>query len=401
VRRGRIEAIGPMRDVSIPWGATEVRLDGKWIIPGLIDSHTHAERWTLTRFLAYGVTSIRDVGGTLDSIITLRDAATLGSILGPRMYVAGAMIDGSPATYPNAIEVTTPAEAREAIDRLTLLDVTHAKVYTKIDARLLQALLEEATTLNVPVTGHLGRVSAVTAARMGIHAIEHLTGIVEATAANPGRYLYAHDRFFPGWNLTERTWTRLDSANLDHTARTLIEHGVTIVPTLALHEAYSRLTDASYVDRLDLAGVPDSVLDAWNVPDLVRRAGLTVTDFRDLRRARPYQDRFVRMYHRLGGLVAAGTDAPNQLLPPGASLHDEMALLVRAGLTPQDAILTATRNAARLIGVDSVGVLREGSAADFVILNANPIENIEHVREIDQVVLRGVMHRPSELLETR
>jgi len=395
-----IAAIGPAETVEIPRGAVVVPLDGKWVVPGFVDAHAHVERWTLTRFLGYGVTSVRDAGGLLDSVRVLRDETVLGSILGPRMYISGAMIDGAPATWPGAIEVRTPTEARQAVDRLTLLDAAMAKVYTRIDRRLMEALLQEAAVLNLPVTGHLGRVDAVTAADLGLHGIDHLSGIVEATVSDPGRYFAAHTTdFFAGWNLTEQSWPQLDSASLDRTARRLIDGGVYLVPTFVLHDAWAHLADPAYIAGLDLAGMPQAAREAWDVPDLIRRARLGATEFRAFQRARPYQDRFVRMYHRAGGTVVAGTDAPNQLLAPGASLHHEMELLVRAGLLPRDALLAATGNAGRFLGVDSVGVLRPGSVADFVILDANPLQSIANTRRIARVVYRGTAHTPAELLE--
>jgi imidazolonepropionase-like amidohydrolase len=395
-----IAAIGPAETVEIPRGAVVVPLDGKWVVPGFVDAHAHVERWTLTRFLGYGVTSVRDAGGLLDSVRVLRDETVLGSILGPRMYISGAMIDGAPATWPGAIEVRTPTEARQAVDRLTLLDAAMAKVYTRIDRRLMEALLQEAAVLNLPVTGHLGRVDAVTAADLGLHGIDHLSGIVEATVSDPGRYFAAHTTdFFAGWNLTEQSWPQLDSASLDRTVRRLIDGGVYLVPTFVLHDAWAHLADPAYIAGLDLAGMPQAAREAWDVPDLIRRARLGATEFRAFQRARPYQDRFVRMYHRAGGTVVAGTDAPNQLLAPGASLHHEMELLVRAGLLPRDALLAATGNAGRFLGVDSVGVLRPGSVADFVILDANPLQSIANTRRIAQVVYRGTAHTPAELLE--
>ena len=399
VENGEIRDIGTAGTISIPRGASEMYLNGKWVIPGLVDAHTHAERWTLTRFVAYGVTSVRDVGGPLDSVMGLRDDVELGSVQGPRLYVAGAMLDAPPATRSAAIEVPSAPEARQTIDRLTLLGVSQAKVYTKIDRRLLEAIMDEANTLNLPVAAHLGKVDAVTAAELGVTSIEHLSGVIEATEQYPQRFFGAHDDFFAGWNSTERAWVSYDSAAMQRTADAMVRHGTTIVPTLALHETWSRLSDQAYTNQLDLSGVPESVQLAWDVPDLVRRAGITQSDFRAFRRSRPYQDRFVRLYHRAGGKVAAGTDAPNQLLAPGASLHDELALLVRAGLEPTDALLAATRDAAQLVGADSIGVLAAGAVADFVILNASPLADISNSRDIELVVLRGTLYSPSILME--
>ena len=394
---GHIERAGAPDAVKVPRGATRVRVDGKWLIPGLIDAHTHAERWTLPRFLAYGVTAVRDVGGQQDSIVALRDATSLGAVLGPRLYISGAMIDGTPATWRTATAAASDDDARRAVDARALLDATQAKVYAKVDSARLAAIMDEATTLSLPVTGHLGKVDAVRAAQMGIRAIEHLSGVVEATVADPTPYFEAHDDFFRGWNLAERGWATLDSAALWRTAEGLRQAGVTIVPTLALHEVWARLEDSTYLVTLHLTGVPRSVEEAWDVEDLIARARLGFDDYLAFRRSRPVQDRFVRTYHQLGGLVAAGSDAPNQLLPPGASLHEELRLLVGAGLSARDALLAATRNAARLLGVDSIGVVRDSAVADFVILGASPLDDIKNLRNIEAVVARGVYRTPAEL----
>ena len=159
------------------------------------------------------------------------------------------------------------------------------------------------------------------------------------------------------------------------------------------------VTDLLDQGSLDLSGVPDSVQQAWNIRDLIRRAGIRSEDFSAFRRSRGAQDRFLRLFHREGGLVAAGTDAPNQLLAPGASLHDEMALLVAAGLSPRDALMAATANVARLLETDTVGVLRPGAVADFLVLNGNPLEDIARTRDIFMIVFKGTDYRPADFKE--
>ena len=397
-RTGRLERVGAADAVPVPRGSAVVRLDGKWIIPGLVDAHARAERWSLPRFLAYGVTSLRDVGGPQDSAVALRQAVALGSVAGPRLYISGATIDRAPATWPAATAVTDPDAARKAIDERVLLNAAQAQVYSKIDSMLLANILDEATTLKLPVMGHLGAVDAVTAARLGISAIDHLSGVVQATVADPAPIYAAHEEdFFRGWNLEERTWATLDSSRLAQTAETLRQAGVVIVPTLALHELWAHLEDSTYLVTLDLAGVPQAGQDAWDVPDLIARAQVGFDDYFAFRKSRPVQDRFVRLYHELGGPVAAGSDAGVPLLAPGSSLHDELRLLVAAGLTPRAALLAATREAARLLRADSIGVLRAGAVADFVILGASPLANIGNTRRVEAVISRGAYRTEAEL----
>ncbi|HWP38442.1 MAG TPA: amidohydrolase family protein [Gemmatimonadales bacterium] len=397
VSSGRVTAVGSAEDVRIPRGAEEVHLDGKWIIPGLIDAHTHVTRWTLPRLLAYGVTSVRDVGGPNDSVFALRDEVSLGALASPRLFVAGAMIDRAPVTWPGAVGVRNSEEARRAVDDRTLRDASLVKVHARVDSALLAAVLDEAGTMHLPVAAHLGKVDAITAARMGVATIEHLTGVVEATVGDPGALVRAHDVFFDGWKAAGRAWATLDSARLDATARTLKDAGVAMVPTLVLHETIGRFDDESFVASLDLGGVPEAARAGWNVPGLLRMAGYGPGDLAAFRRSRPAQDLFVRLFKHAGGLIAAGTDTPGPLIPPGASLHDELGLLVKAGLTPDEALLAATRDAARVVGVDSVGVVRPGAVADFVVLSASPFADIANSRKIELVVVRGVARRPSEL----
>jgi imidazolonepropionase-like amidohydrolase len=133
------------------------------------------------------------------------------------------------------------------------------------------------------------------------------------------------------------------------------------------------------------------------VAGLLRRTGWTPADFQAFQRSRSKQDEFVREFRRAGGLVAAGSDAANQLLVPGASLHEELALLVGAGFTPLEAITAATRHNATLLGADSLGQLQAGKLADLVVLNASPAANIGATRDIAWVMTRGTIIHPDSL----
>lgn len=398
VANGHIEAVGPPDVVAVPRGALEVRLDGRFVVPGLIDAHTHVERWMLGPLLAHGVTTIRDAGGPIPDIYQLRDSVSLRTIAGPTMYIAGPVIDGRGSAVPGAVQAGNAREARRAVDELVLANAHHAKVHAKITRTLLTPLMDEAVTLRTPVMAHLGKVDALTAARLGVRSIEHLTGIVEAAAPNPAQFYNAHDAYYAGWNLVGRAWADVDGRTLERIARQLVQSNVAMVPTLVLHETYSRLGDAAYTRSVDVSAVPDDVRQRWDVRGLVRRAGLTPAMQAALRRSRPAQDRFVRLYHEAGGLVGVGTDTPQPLIPPGASLHRELALLVAAGFTPEQALLAATRENARLLAADSIGTIRPGAIADFVVLGANPLDDIGNTRTVEMVVSRGAVFRPDQLV---
>jgi imidazolonepropionase-like amidohydrolase len=398
VRNGRIESVSTKGAFQLPPKTVAVNLRGRWIIPGLIDAHAHVAQWALPRYLAWGVTTVRDLHGQLDSSLALRERVNLGSVAGPRIYSAGAMIDGLPTTYPDAIGANRGPDARKGVDLLVRRGADLVKVYTRVDPTLLQATLDEARTFNLRVTGHLGLTDAVTAAKAGISSIEHLSGVPEAALADASSVFAAHYRgFFPGWTAFERSWAGLDSSALDRVAGELARLGVTMVPTLVLHETFSRLDEpATPLDSV-IRAVPAVEQKRWNVPDMVARAGWTDSDFPMFRRGRPAQALFLRLFAGAGGRIAVGTDASNQLLIPGYSEHQEMALLVEAGLTPSDALVAATRNGALLLGVDSLGIIAPGKVADLLILTRDPLADIRNTLAIEGVMTRGRLLSPDSI----
>jgi imidazolonepropionase-like amidohydrolase len=393
IRGGKIEAVGSHATLDLPKGMRQVDLSGRWIIPGLIDAHAHvtpAAEWALSRYLAWGVTTVRDVHGGLDAVLALRKHANLGPGVSPRMFVAGAMIDGLPTTYPDAVGVNSERDARKAVDRLVSAGVDFIKVYTRMDPPLLRATLDEARTFNVPVTGHLGMTDALTAAKYGISCIEHMTGVPEAVSPDRSSIIAAHYRgFFSGWTAFERSWADIDPSTLAQVATRLAEEKITIVPTLVLHETLSRLNDPAILQDPALAAVPQTFRRDWDVPGMINRAGWTDEDFEAFQRSRPAENRFIRAFAAASGRIAVGTDAPNQLLVPGYSEHREMELLVQAGLTPREALRAATRNGAVLLGVDSLGLLAPGKVADLVVLTKDPLADIRNTRAIEAVMIRG------------
>jgi imidazolonepropionase-like amidohydrolase len=394
---GHIVSIGPRDSIAMPPGATVVPLDERWIIPGLIDGHAHAGESTVARYLSYGVTSVRHVGGNLERLRSLNQNISADSTRGPRLYLAGETITGAPRVWPGQVELQTPGDADTVVARLAAGGVSQIKLYTHTTREIMEAVVRAARAHNIPVTAHLGYVDAVSAAELGVMALEHLSGIVESTVADPTPFYKAHEQFPSGWMTFLRGWATLDSVALDTTAAKLARTGVTLVPTLVQSETYARVLDSTYAAGLDLSSVTATEQKEWDLPDLVRRYAITPADLPVLAESRRRQELFIRLFTTKGGKVVAGSDSPNQLLAPGASLHEELALLVRAGLTPAEALHSATAAAATLLGADSIGVLKPGAVADFVVLSASPLEDIRNSRLIEAIYARGRRHAPMEL----
>jgi hypothetical protein len=216
----------------------------------------------------------------------------------------------------------------------------------------------------------------VTAARQGLHSIELLSGIVEASVRDPGPYQRAHANFYGGWRTVMRGWAQLDSATLDRTAQTLAGEDVAQVPALAFMETMGRLRESGFVAGLDMSAVPDSLTSAWAVERVARDMGLGSGDANAILRARPIQNLFLRRFHNAGGVIASGSGTGHAPLAPGHALRQELILLAAAGLTPRDVLLAATRDAARVLQADSLGVIRAGGVADFLVLNSSPMDDL-------------------------
>jgi imidazolonepropionase-like amidohydrolase len=284
------------------------------------------------------------------------------------------------------------------VDRLVNADVDLIKVYTRVDKTLLAALLDEARTFNLAVAGHLGLTDAVTAARLGLRSLEHLSGVPEAAVADPSPLYTAHrNSFFAGWTAFERAWAGLDSTSLARVAGILAAQNVIVVPTLVLHETLSRLDEPAVQGDTMLKAIPEEEQRRWTVPDMIARAGWTRSDFAAFRRARAAQNLFLRIFNAKDGRIAAGTDAANQMLIPGYAVHREMELLVAAGLTPGEAITAATRNGALLLRVDSLGLIAPGKVADLLVLERDPLADIRNTLSIHRVMLGGRMLSPDSL----
>ena len=387
IRDGHVIAIGNAEEVAVPRGAEVTSLPGRWIVPGLIDAHAHLQPWGLGLSLSYGVTTVRDLHDGEAGADTLRAAAARQP--SPRLFLAVAMIDAPPATYPDALVLASPDSAEAAVGRLVDHGAAWVKVYSRITPDLLAAIVAAARMRRIPVAAHLGLTDAISAARLGVASIEHLSGVPEAAGDSAILFAAHAHGFFAGWTAFEKGWNGLDTTALGAVASELAAQRVFLVPTLVLHETFSRLDDSMALRNPDLAAAPDSARRNWDVPGMIKRAGWQPADFPAFRAARPVQDWFVRAFVASGGRVATGTDASNQLLVPGAAVHSEMELLVHAGLTPLDALRAATFWAADMLRADSLGRLRPGGPADLVVLRADPLAEIRNTRAVERVMLGG------------
>lgn len=400
---GRVAAIGTALD--LPPG-TEVLDAGPagTILPGLIDLHVHCRPAYAAWFPEAGVTTVRDAGNSLDTVQALRTRADLGT--GPRLWASGTILDGASSVFQHFGEgvltdvgnpqagawiLRTPDDARAAVDLLAEAGVDTIKLYEQLPPDAYRAAVLRAREHGLPVMTDLGtrwtrgldgaQVDALQALEMGVQTIEHATGFALAFQ----RLGFDPVTQFP------------DEDVLLSFARAVVEAGAVLVPTLSVHEG---LRSAA---RQDLAGLPHGTRDDEQARSL-RGQWDGLSRIAAAKRGEAEWDgrlamALTRLVLDLGGQVGAGTDTPAGVDNlPGGGLHAELSHLVHwAQLTPLQALQAATGTAGRVLAGrgPQVGVLRPGAAADAVIVDGNPLEDITVTRRITSVILAGRPTAPS------
>src|SRR5215475_3063892 len=357
-----ITDLGEASKVSVPKGGRVIDASGKFLIPGLWDMHVHwYGRDTLTLFTANGVTGIREMFGNSD-LLRWRDEIAKGSLQGPRMVVASPIIDGPQPVWPNSITARDEAEGRKAVTKVKQWGADFVKVYSLLPREAYFGIADEARKQGLPFEGHVPlTVSAAEASDAGQKSIEHLTGVIKALetfSAKQETELFA--RF--------------------------IKNGTWQCPTLTVLRSTAYQDDPNFRNDERLKFIPRQVLGRWG-QRMANRGG---ENYANAKRRFQKGVEVVGDMNRVGVLILTGTDTGNPFCFPGFSLHDELALLVMAGLTPTESLRAATLNPAKFFGLDqTLGTIEQGKLADLVLLEANPLEDIRNTQRIDAVIMNG------------
>jgi imidazolonepropionase-like amidohydrolase len=379
---------------------------GKYIIPGLWDMHVHsayARTWHFPLFLAYGITGVRNMHATDDSalalVTTIKRQLANGDLLGPRFIANGPIVDGEPAVWPGTVIVRTVNEARAAVNKLADGGADFIKVYDHLTRDCYFAIMDQAKRRGIPVAGHVPyRVLPEEAAEAGQRTDEHMLGLQCGCSSRADSLRFAreknekHKRSFIEGLISEFKTERLlyDTRNPVLCAATLeIYHkkGMAIVPNLVIHHNNNNPEETLF-DTAAMQLIPGTMRDEWKGMAGPGPGEIIRTLMRPTREGR-YDN--VRLMKEAGVMILAGTDVGNPMLIPGISLHQELKLLVEAGLTSAEALQTATLNPARFLGAtDSLGTIEVDKLADLVVLDKNPLKDISNTRAINGVIKNGI-----------
>jgi manganese oxidase len=426
----RISAVGPSRDVAVPQGTRVVDATGKYVIPGLWDMHTHLlwttdesehfwvkmardlDAWTLWEryyapaldlMIANGVTGIREMWGNLEIARRVQAEAAAAVRLAPRIIIAGHQLDGSPPIWPGELVATTPERGRALVDSLAQAGADFIKVYSHLPPEVYFAILERARERGIPVVGHVPyRVPASAAAEAGQRSFEHLIGVVQGCSSEEDRLITLsqdqieaagredHERVAEldrEWKV--RVLATQDDGRCRRLLETLARNRTWQVPTHVTNRGIAYQNDPDFAADPRLKYITPAWRDSWlpeNDPYLLS----TEEGYQLRRRHHARKLEITGLALMIGVPILAGSDTPNAFAFPGFGLHDELALLVEAGLSPLSALQAATLNAARYLeATDSLGTVDAGKLADLVLLDANPLEDIRNTQGIAGVVLNG------------
>jgi imidazolonepropionase-like amidohydrolase len=381
----RISAIGD--NISLPADAQVVDATGKFLIPGLWDMHVHWYlRDTFTLFIANGVTSVRQMFGNSD-LLRWREQIAKGSLLGPRMVVASPIIDGPEPIWPNSIAVGNEEEGRKAVRKVKQWGADFVKVYALLPRDAYFGIADEAKQQGITFVGHVpNAVSPAEASDAGQKSIEHLTGILIACSSKESelreKLVKADSPEARGRIQTTALETYDEKKAADLIAR-FVKNQTWQCPTLTVLRSSTYLGDESFRRDSRLRYIPRLLQQRWNFRAAHRDSAITKKVLQE-------QFEIVGAMQKAGVPILAGTDTGNPFCFPGFSLHDELALLVIAGLTPVEALRSATLNPAKFFGLDqTLGTIEQGKIADLVLLDANPLLDIRNTQRINAVVSNG------------
>jgi predicted amidohydrolase len=396
---------------KIPSEARVVDGSGKFLIPALWDMHQHFEGEPGVRefnlFVANGVLGVRNMGGVAKEVFRAREQTATGQVLGPLIVACGPIVDGpEPTNPPFSVSVHDAEEGRRTVQSLKAMGADCVKVHDGVPLDAYLAIAEEAKKVNLPLVGHVPvRVHVLQATNSGQRSIEHQIGLQgmstvedEVMESEKNKDVFAEAMRTKNFRLIPESIAKRGDYVLDHWSEPLakelyaafVRNGTYLDPTLVTDRSLTFVDEISKEDDPRLKYIQASQREWWN-PErgmLTRYRTPAYIVFRKRQFEKTLQQ--IPIARRAGVMFLAGTDTLLPFVYPGFSVHDELRLFVQSGFTPLEALQTATINPARFLGLErSWGTVEPGKAANLVLLDADPLKDIQNTTKISAVIVRG------------
>jgi cytosine/adenosine deaminase-related metal-dependent hydrolase len=415
VGHGKIVSIAPTGD-AVPVDMMLVEGRGKFLIPGLNDMHAH-DTWD-THFngplmLVNGVTGVRDMAAFDLDAVEARRSEVLAGALHPNILAAGPLVDGDPPSWPGSFVVHNAAEARKAVDDIKAAGYDFVKVYSSLNRESYFAVAREAKRIGIVFAGHVpDLVSVGEASDAGQRSVEHLMDVGVSCCDDRDEMRMRRetvDAYVRGSQQT--AWLKHQAESPDFydekKCRALyqkfVKNQTWQIPTLTVEAVNGGIGDPAIAKPEGMRYVPLALRAVWDLASVAVSEQVTPQQAKLYHRAFVDQLlRIVREMHKAGVPIMTGTDSPNPFVVPGYSLHNELDHFVEAGFTPMEALQASTIMPARFLGRENqMGSVDVGKDANLVLLDADPLANIDNTRAIDAVVLNGQLIGPEALQSLR
>ena len=383
VKGGEIIAIGNTGNVKFKKDASIIEGNGKFLIPGLAELHAHVPpvddlepmKEVLTLFLCNGVTTIRGMLGH-PRHLELRSKIKNGEIIGPHFYTSGPSFNGN--------SVKAQAVGSQMVKDQKQAGYDFLKLHPGLTKENFAAIAKTAKEVNIPFAGHVSfDVGVWRAIEAGYASIDHLDGFVESLV--PGIETIAEQQTGPFAMFIAKD---ADVNKIPALMKALKEKNIWVVPTQALAERwFSPDKDAdAFAKEPEMVYMKEETLKAWinskkNIMANPNYDAANVKKFVELRRKLIYE------CQKNGVGLLLGSDGPQVFNVPGFSVHHELKYMVDAGLTPYQALQSGTVNVAKYFNLKNSGMIKAGYVSDLVLLEANPLENIDNTKKIAGVML--------------
>lgn len=375
-----------------------IKGEGKYLIPGLWDMHTHYY-WNYETsnplLIANGVTGIREMFGSMDTIYQLKEKARKNpSFFLPEIVSSGPIIDGVPAYWPGSDTITDPNRATEIVSKQINDGVDFLKVYTGLSRECYFAIADEANKRGVSFAGHVPEsISVFEAIEAKQKSVEHLYGVLESCSIDPSKVPPFKGLEYPYTQRIDYLLDTFDENKFDSLLMALANSETWICPTFTVLRATGEASNPTFVNDGRLKYLPHYMKAEWTWAKDFNKEYLSAE-----RKQFSILQELLGKMHQAGVNIIAGTDYPNPYCYPGFSMHDELALMVESGLSPFEALQTATLNPAIFLGKeDSYGSIAEGKYASLVLLDKNPLDDIANTRSIGIVFLKGKVFNKKDL----
>ena len=396
----------------IPKAAIILDAKGKYVLPGLWDMHAHAFtdrrfEWLFPLLIANGVTGVRELGTgvSFDSIHLIKNQITEGKLLGPRFgTVTQRAFNGTGIPGYPIMAVTNSNEARELVRLYKQQGIDFIKVYNQLSREVLLAIIDEAKLQGLPVAGHVPfAISAAESSDLGFVSIEHNTDILLSCSIDDSVLRSELDTLknlaigaAPRQEVEFKAMQSFDEKKATELFKRFIRNGTSICPTLVIPIRSVKTTDElAQDDRLKY--IPKRFRDQWYNQMQQRNRSIHPEKGNLLLKKRIS---IVGLMQRTGVNILAGTDFMNPYVYPGFSMHDELELLVQGGLSPLQALQTATINPVKFLHREKdLGTIEKGKLADLIILDENPLEQITNTKKIFAVIADGKLLSRADLDE--